>query len=234
MEWLRRHWIAVLGMGSLVLPIFKAIGAVLTRAGDIDFVVERTANPGWVGDVLNWLFDPPGWIIVPMIVAGLAFIYVDFQRSLQRLSGPSPSSARADQAAAPPRPSDGSHNWDALYEVNNGKIRLRFVPDTDKSQTDTLLLVLYGYKLLLSADRVRIAAAHNEVRRALLEAPNRRTGPLAALDSIHLAAPIDFGRAAIDDGYLERVSLSEGGLYRLTADGERYARRLALDLVRRA
>jgi len=50
--------------------------------GSIDFVISRSQEPGWVGQMINWLIDPPGWSVLPLIGLGLTCIYWDAQRQL--------------------------------------------------------------------------------------------------------------------------------------------------------
>jgi hypothetical protein len=81
-RWLRKHWIALLGLLPLIPASFKGVIALITWGGDIDFVVSRSQDPGWVGQMINWLIDPPGWAILPLLSLGLACIFLDSRRRL--------------------------------------------------------------------------------------------------------------------------------------------------------
>jgi len=58
-------------------PIIKW---ALSIGGEIDFVVSRSQDPGWIMQVIYWVIDPPGWAIFPLIIAGLSLIYWDVRR----------------------------------------------------------------------------------------------------------------------------------------------------------
>lgn len=93
MGWIKRHWLALLSALPFAPPLFKGIKGLVGLGGDADFIISRSQEPGWVGMMLAWLTDPPGWSILPMILAGLGLIYWDAQRSVKRhatLRAPSP------------------------------------------------------------------------------------------------------------------------------------------------
>ena len=81
-RWLRKHWIALFGLLPLIPASFKGVLALITWGGDIDFVVSQKQDPGWVGQMINWLIDPPGWAILPLLSLGLACIFLDSRRRL--------------------------------------------------------------------------------------------------------------------------------------------------------
>jgi hypothetical protein len=132
-------------------------------------------------------------------------------------------------------------NWEQLFAVGDDgrSVWLRFLPDTKNYRADTLLLIVYGQKVLRNVSRVRIDAAHAAVEKTVSNAPNRlntTSGFLTAmmlLGQMQAAANLDWVDKCVPE-YLERVGLSKGGFYQLTADGESRAAGLAYDLIRRA
>jgi hypothetical protein len=86
--WLTCHWRALLGAASLLEPVWRLIKWLLHWASDFDFVISRIQNPSWVGVVINWLikwvFDPPAWVTIPALIAGVALIFWDFRRQARR------------------------------------------------------------------------------------------------------------------------------------------------------
>ncbi|TIU46002.1 MAG: hypothetical protein E5W19_28185 [Mesorhizobium sp.] len=52
--------------------------------GDIDFVVSRTEDPGWVGVVMRFLFSQPELVNLALLVGGLLLIYWDVRRNRPR------------------------------------------------------------------------------------------------------------------------------------------------------
>jgi hypothetical protein len=80
MRWIRRHWLALFGAIPLLPTLNKWLLWAIGRGGDADFIISRIADPGWVRDMISFLLDPPGWATLPLIVAGLALIYLDLRR----------------------------------------------------------------------------------------------------------------------------------------------------------
>jgi hypothetical protein len=80
--WIRRHWLVLAGCLPLIPPATKGALSLVNFGGNIDFVISRSQNPGWVGRMINWLIDPPGWLILPLIALGLTCIYWDAKRQL--------------------------------------------------------------------------------------------------------------------------------------------------------
>jgi hypothetical protein len=147
------------------------------------------------------------------------------------------ASANAEITVTPAAPD----NWDQLFAIGDDgrSVWLKFLPDTKHYRADTLVLIVYGQKVLRNVRRIRVEAAHAAVDKTVHNAPNMPRTSNAFLASILVmqqlkaAANLDW----IDDcvpQYLERVGLSRGGFYQLTQDGERHAATLAYDLIRRA
>jgi hypothetical protein len=64
-----------------VLAIWKAIKWLLGWGGSIDFVVERTQDPKWVGAMLNLLVHPPAWAHIIIVILAVAVIIWDQRRA---------------------------------------------------------------------------------------------------------------------------------------------------------
>lgn len=219
-------WIADKQFGDAV---FKRVLAMLGPSLDAE----------WLR--LMWAYGPPGLLFL----LGLYF----FRRresvrapasSLPSNAVPNPSNA----TLAPPRLTTSATaasepSWDRLYEIVDpgSAVRLRFLPDTESQKENTILLVVLGYKVMRETNRVDIQTAHAETERVMLEAPNssipRVLAPLYLM-SVSLKSRMDLGQRLISQGYLERVGLSAGGYYELTAGGIEKAESIASDLIRRA
>lgn len=77
MGWFKRYRLAFVG----ALPIiWQFTRWALDAAGNIDLVVSRAQDPGWVKAVWEFLVYPPEWLPVLLIVAGLALIFWDLRR----------------------------------------------------------------------------------------------------------------------------------------------------------
>jgi hypothetical protein len=111
MAWIRRHWLALLGLAPLLPPLIKGIVSLIGYGGSVDFVISRIQEPAWVGDIIRFVVDPPGWSILPLIAFGLVLIYWDLRwRKTQTPTvavGRGTSSERSRQtippSALPPR-----------------------------------------------------------------------------------------------------------------------------------
>lgn len=130
-------------------------------------------------------------------------------------------------------------DWRKLWSIadDNQSIRLNFFPDTKQRSADAVLLVVYGYELLLSATKVPARAVSSEMQRALHAAPGSPLSPMLRLTGTVYSAlgeKTDCGSYHLERGNLERVDLSRGGSYQLTADGESHAFHLAWDAIKRA
>lgn len=79
--WFKRHWRALVGALPFVPALFKGAKGLVGLGGDADFIISRSQDPAWLRDVLNWLTDPPGWSILPLIVLGLGLIFWDAKRN---------------------------------------------------------------------------------------------------------------------------------------------------------
>jgi len=62
----------IVGGATLALPIIKAI---VSLAGDVDLIVSRTEDPGWVGVAMRWLSAQPDWLLLILVAIGLSLIY---------------------------------------------------------------------------------------------------------------------------------------------------------------
>ena len=78
--WMRRHWLALIGYLSILPALLKGVVALVRLGGDVDFVISRWEQPGWVAAVINWFIDPPDWALIPMILLGFVLIYWDTRR----------------------------------------------------------------------------------------------------------------------------------------------------------
>ena len=85
-----RHWKAILA-AFVGLPSLGAIWRVgwnaLSALGNIDFVISRSQNPGWIGYMINLLLNSPLWLILSGIVIGYLLFRVDNRQSQDRWAG---------------------------------------------------------------------------------------------------------------------------------------------------
>jgi hypothetical protein len=72
--WFYRHR---LGVSGSVLLLYAAIKSILELLGDIDFILSRWSDPGWVATMIEYIVDPPSWIFWPVVMLGLALIWWD-------------------------------------------------------------------------------------------------------------------------------------------------------------
>ena len=103
-RWVKRHWLAIFGAVPLLVPLIRFAKWLVTLGGDVDFLVSRSEDPGWVGAMVNFIIDPPNWSIAPMIMAGLILIWLDGKRSRPAATverAAEPDYARLNEPAAP-------------------------------------------------------------------------------------------------------------------------------------
>lgn len=139
---------------------------------------------------------------------------------------------------------DAPEGWEKLYAVGDDgrSIWLRFLPDNKTYRADTLVLIIFGHKVLRGIPKVRVAAANAAVTKTIDNSPGRPFDENVLARNLlgsslwtNVIGPAerDYSEGCIPQ-YLERVGLSQGGLYQLTEFGEAHARGLAYDLIRRA
>jgi len=68
----------------VVLPLWKFVRETVSWGGNLDFVISRSQDPGWVGLAINRLLDPPAWSLIPLMLAGFALLWWDVRRTHQR------------------------------------------------------------------------------------------------------------------------------------------------------
>jgi hypothetical protein len=103
MGWIKRHWPSVVGLLAGLQPLWQAIKWLIGRGGDIDFVVSRWSDPGWVGAVINFLLSPPPWMMIPLLIVGSALIAWDYFRH----RNPAPPGLATDDKIYPPTITQG-------------------------------------------------------------------------------------------------------------------------------
>jgi hypothetical protein len=74
-----KHWLSIIGAIPGVLAIWKGLRAIVSWAGDIDFLVSRSNEPGWIGNVINSLFNIPDPLLALLTVAGFLLILWDLK-----------------------------------------------------------------------------------------------------------------------------------------------------------
>lgn len=81
-SWVQGHWRRAIAVALLwFLPLWQFARSIIMLGGDADFVISRSEDPGWVGAMLNFILNPPAWINLPLILAGLAVIYWGTRRN---------------------------------------------------------------------------------------------------------------------------------------------------------
>jgi hypothetical protein len=68
-------WKVVLGVLAFAQPVSQFVLWLLRTAGDIDFLVERLNDPGWIGVLAVMLIAPPPWLPFACVVVGLLLIW---------------------------------------------------------------------------------------------------------------------------------------------------------------
>src|SRR6266705_964588 len=106
-EWLRNRWRAI--VGGLVL-VWQVTEAALQLAEHYDFIQEHVRKPGWIGDVIEYLFHPPAWVTLPSIGLGFALLFLDSKRQ-KRDSQPGPAATKRNSSAI-------ANDWPRLTDAN--------------------------------------------------------------------------------------------------------------------
>jgi hypothetical protein len=105
MQLIRNHFLALFGYAALFgPPVWKAVKPVLQWLGDFDLIISRIEDPDWMGAVMRFILDPPGWLIVVMMIVGIILIFWDGRRTQEvKQSGGDGFSATGDVSWPPKR-----------------------------------------------------------------------------------------------------------------------------------
>jgi len=66
------------------LWVYVGLQALMDVLGAIDFVVERTADPGWLRDVANFALNPPRYFLLGAVVLGFVLVFWSYITKLAR------------------------------------------------------------------------------------------------------------------------------------------------------
>ncbi len=75
--WIQDNWRKLVGGAFLLWQFLRGL---LELAEHFDFIHEHARNPGWVGDVIEYLLNPPTWVTVPSIGVGFALLFLDSRK----------------------------------------------------------------------------------------------------------------------------------------------------------
>ena len=76
-SWLGAHWRAILGGSALLLPLWQGFRSLLSVVGDVDLVVSKVNDPGWLASVWSFLNNLPAYVYLALVVIGLLMIWLD-------------------------------------------------------------------------------------------------------------------------------------------------------------
>lgn len=79
--WIVRRWPSVVGALWLLEVAWKIVSGVLSTLGNVDFVVTHVKEPGWVGQMMDFIINPPGWFLIIALMGGFALLLWDARRS---------------------------------------------------------------------------------------------------------------------------------------------------------
>lgn len=235
--------------------VWPLIRSVLDWVGYTDLVVSHVeaGKPTWMSAVKELLLQPPGWLQVLLLIAGLGLIWWDLKHRQTNRAQPKAATSAASLApvagAAKPKSFNeiiaerrametGSHSepWEkpldfgVLFEVIDGKqIKLRFPPDSGKSE-DALLLALFGYKKFCGLNRVPIQKATEAMRSCGKHTPY---GTLVEVMSFQMETSLEVAKYRLPSS-VNVVDLRKGGTLEITEQGYKTAYLLAEDLISRA
>jgi hypothetical protein len=89
MRWVFRKLLAVIGAALLLHPaivvVVRGILAIIGRAGDLDFIISRFADPGWMLTALTWFLNPPGWFLLSLSLMGLVLIALNTTEGREKI-----------------------------------------------------------------------------------------------------------------------------------------------------
>lgn len=188
----KRDWRGITGWG---LAVFGVIERIIDVSGNIDFVIERSRHPGWIGSMFELLLNNVG---VLMILTGVALIVWHERRRVdQRLAvvfNASASPATIEPEPEPPNPTTGGVTLAATATVRD---------PTPQKQLERLLytgMVRLSAHALESSNILEMTVAGYNASDKLLVLSNLTGNPECELPD--------------DDGVKRRVTLPTPNLIR--------------------
>jgi len=76
----KRYWKSILGVAFCLGPIWDFIKRSLDWRGRIDALAATYHDIGGYHVMIAYLLNPPSWLYLPFMIAGLALIWWNFQR----------------------------------------------------------------------------------------------------------------------------------------------------------
>jgi hypothetical protein len=233
------------GWVGWVLTLLKPLDKGLSMLGDVDLLANY-------GGVIGRFLDTGTGYFVSILFGGGIIGYAIYRRgNIIHVKDNGQPDGALETNASPlkevPLSNTSNASFKLLKIVPNGtdklfritdrsEVFLRLFQDTGPTKrADALLLIIYGYKLLLGIDSVKLRVANLAVNEALGTAPNSPVPLfLNPIFQSGLGYDHDYGLEYVNCGFLEATGLSKGGFYRLTREGESRAEQLAKDLISRA
>ena len=92
MGWIKQHWQTGLGILLAALPYLgrsvRFVVDLVGYGGSIDFILARSADPGWLAKVVKFFLDPPAVLSLLCLLAGILLIFRAERRRSDALYGP--------------------------------------------------------------------------------------------------------------------------------------------------
>lgn len=81
---IRNHPLAAGGAVGWLFALIQIIRQLLQLGGDIDFIVTRAQEPGWVGMMVEYIVNPPNYMLLIVFIVGSFLIWFDLRRAQAR------------------------------------------------------------------------------------------------------------------------------------------------------
>lgn len=245
---------AVIALGILATELLAPLGVYLALPPYVGATPSNAGSAVASFATAPWLVSGVGGVIV----AALVLLYRwEKRHPVVAYAAPAPHTTVAQPslpAVQVPKkveaqrviPLTGSQNievscdiegWEKFFRVSVDKreVTLRFFPDTgSEKRNDAILLIVFGYKRILKANRVHQNYVHTALYDMLRNAPGTPLSPFERLMHVIPNNEYDHGKKLIDDRLLGRDGLAKGGYYFITDEGEDRAHQIAVDSIERA
>lgn len=83
-KFLKRRLIGAVGSLFVLVDIFRWLMKVVGWGGDLDFLITRSQDPGWVGTMARIATELPIWNPLVLSIMGLSFIFIDYAWNVRR------------------------------------------------------------------------------------------------------------------------------------------------------
>lgn len=68
------RWRRIGKIGGGIATLYVVVKTGISLMGDVDFIVSRSADPGWLAEIAKFVIDPPNWFLLIIGLIGISLL----------------------------------------------------------------------------------------------------------------------------------------------------------------